>query len=155
MSSQQGAANRGTALLTAIAVLIMATTTPIAVVATTVPDPWTRRSHRQGAGARGSNNNKVSIDDSHQRLEEQTSRDTREIFGEDFCEQLEMEREAVRGVHELKARVGREAGCPPTSPLASTSTLLGSDEADDDEATGEGGRSTQNCIGGPMADWLR
>lgn len=155
MSSQQGAANRVTALLTAMMVavfIIMVAATPI--VATTVPDPWTRRSRHQGAGARDSSSkNKASIDDSHQRLEEQTSRETREIFGEDFCEQLEMEREAVQIVHQLKARVGREAGCPPTSPLASA--LLGSDAAADDEVAGEGGRSTQDGIGGPMADWLR
>lgn len=148
MARQHRAANHCTALLTAVAVL-MASTTP--TVVSTVPNTWTSRSS-QDAGARCSR--RASADDSHRRLEEKASRETREIFGEDFCRQVEEEREAVRVVHDLKARVGREAGCHPTSPLSS-SALIGPDAATGDQpAEGEGG-GVQNGTGGPMADWLR
>lgn len=90
------------------------------------------------------------------KLEEQASRELRETFGEDFCRQLEEEDEVVRSVHDQKARIGREAGCHPTSPLASSSPERSSLSSSTSLGRAGGGEArTQNDIGGPMADWLR
>lgn len=149
ITREERAMNRVNALLTAVAFVFLASTTPL--VSGIVPDPWTSRSSRKDAGVRGSE--KASIDNSHRRLEDQVSRETQDLFGEDFSRQLEEEREASQVVHNLKARVGREAGCHPTSPLSSA--LLGADAVDDDAVAGRGGQSAQNGAGGPMADWLQ
>lgn len=106
---------------------------------------WTTRPQR-GQG-------KASIGNSHERLEDQASRETRETFGEDFCQQLETEQQAIRHANEGRARISREAGCSPMSPLSSPS--LGDSEAqgNSDETMGE--RATQGGLEGPnLGDWL-
>lgn len=122
-------------------------------VATSVPDipvrpgAWTTTSRQRG-------HEKASFDDAHRRLEEQASRETRETFGEDFCQQLENEQQAARASNGERARISREAGCSPASPLSSPS--LGSVEVPGnyDETAREG--TTQNDVAGPsIGDWLR
>lgn len=89
-------------------------------------DPWTSRNALESTihdqeRRRKSRRSAPSLENSRAGLEEQASREIRETFGEDFSRQLEEESEIVRGLHEHKARIGREAGCPPTSPLSSSS----------------------------------
>eukprot|EP00752_Nemacystus_decipiens_P018459 g16549.t1 len=95
-----------------------------------------------------------SIDFSHQQLEEEASRETRETFGEDFCQQLEDEQQAVWRANEARARISREAGCSPASPLSSPS--LGGVEVsgDGDEAAREGA-AADGFAGPTIRDWLR
>ena len=114
------------------------------------PDSWTSRSHLGGASTGSSSSSSSSssvgsssalfVDDSTARLEEQASREVRETFGEDFSRNLEQERDIVSSVHEKKARIGREAGCSPISPLASSSmpSSLGSLGLPDGAAGGVG-----------------
>lgn len=101
-------------------------------------------------------------------MERQAQQELREMFGDEFCQQLEEEAAIIDSVHEQKARVGREADCTPTSPLASPRLPLGSlllpqgsrAEQNDgrEDARGESTRASggSGCdIAGPMADWLR
>lgn len=127
---------------------------PWSAATTTVPDTpvhpgaWTTRSRKEGQ-------EKTSIENSHLRLEEQASRETRETFGEDFCQQLENEQAAVRAANEGRARISREeAGCSPSSPLSSPS--LGSLAVPGDGHEATIGRNTQDGPAGPtIGDWLR
>ena len=138
------------------------------------PDSWTSRSHLGGASTGSSSSSSSSsssvgsssalfVDDSTARLEEQASREVRETFGEDFSRNLEEERDIVSSVHEKKVRIGREAGCSPISPLASSSmpSSLGSLGLPDGAGGGGGARETeverrsQRGLEGPMTDWLR
>ena len=134
-------------------VLAAASVLTWSAAATAVPDTpvhpgaWTTTGGQKEKG-------KGFIGSSHQRLEEQASRETRETFGEDFCQQLEAEQQAVRTDKQGRARISREAGCSPTSPLSSPS--LGGVEAPGsgveprrEEATGDG------SAGPTIGDWLR
>lgn len=135
----------------------------------TYSDRWTGRSHlgstsRCHGGSRRRRTSASSNDNSRARLEGEASREIRETFGKDFARQLEEEQDVIRSVHAEKARIGREAGCPPTSPLSSSSTStlssLGAlglqddrrNEADGERAGGDG--ESDRGVGGPMADWL-
>lgn len=140
------------------AVLVMGLTTTTSTLGAELPDrppnyqhvsSWT--TSRQQMGPHKSE----ALSDNWQ-LEEQASLELRETFGENFCRQLEEEDEVVRSVHDQKARIGREAGCHPTSPLASQwpERSSSSSSASLGRAGGGEGR-TQDGIGGPMADWLR
>lgn len=81
----------------------------------TYPSPWTSR--------KGSDRsrNKESVggadDNERARLEEYASRDIRDTFGEEFLSQLDEEQEIVRSVQKERARICRDAGCSPDSPL--------------------------------------
>lgn len=122
------------------------------------PDAWNSRQH-QDSKARRRGPGSSSDSNPRARLEGQVSREIRETFGEEFCTQLEEESEVVRRVHEQRARIGREAGCCPTSPLSSSVSgdvmgdlLLVPEEVA--QGREEGGASNDG-VGGPMADWLR
>lgn len=108
---------------------------------------WTTTSRRRAQG-------KGSFDGSHQRLEEQASQETRETFGEDFYQQLEAEQHTVRRDKQGRARISREAGCSPASPLSSPSLGDVEGPGKGDEQTRKG--ATEGGSAGPaIGDWLR
>lgn len=166
----------GATTITSAHILLVVVVLYLSVASATVPDipsrpdSWTSRNHLGGASARSSSSS-VGIgssalfnDDSTARLEEEASREVRETFGEDFSKQLEEECDAVRSVHEQKARIGKEAGCSPISPLSSSSmpslSSLGSLGLPDHDGADEGReveveRRSQRGLEGPLTDWLR
>lgn len=91
-------------------------------------------------------------------MERQVQRELREMFGDEFCDQLDEEAEMIEHAHENKARVGREAGCSPTSPLSSarSSLTLGPlvpEGEDGNGYRGSPGRSEESRS--VITDWLR
>ncbi len=146
------------AILLSAAGILLASVLPGLATVPDVPvhsDPWTtmNRPRQSPTGSSSSNGRR-----SHRQLEEQASLETRETFGEEFCRQLEGEEEAVRSVNQRRARVSREAGCSPASPLSSPSLgaaagVLGvpggaaAADADDERAREQEGAA--------IGDWLR